>query len=253
MRNGNSSVNPLRNPRGVVVKAALLVKNRDIDLCVGGLVPFTTIDFPGHLAAVIFLRGCSWKCLYCQNPHLQQNTKVPDDAIPWKLVEDFLSQRQGKLDGIVFSGGDPLLTPQLKAVVERVHSFGFFVALHTGGILPEHFAEVLPSLDWVGFDVKTIFEDYSTVTQIPDSGLAAEQSLDLLVKSGIPFEVRTSAHPSFLPSEKLLQLANSLVKKEVNAFALQRIRDMQGEYVPEFYDIPFIQKLQSLFKEFTVR
>jgi anaerobic ribonucleoside-triphosphate reductase activating protein len=243
----------LRQNREKGAGRGVLLVSKDTDLHVGGLVPFTTIDFPGHLAAVIFLRGCSWRCLYCQNPHLQRSDITVDDAIPWKLVEDFLLQRQGKLDGIVFSGGDPLLTPQIKTLIERVRALKFLVAFHTAGMTPDLFAKILPSLDWVGFDVKAPFEDYPIVTQVPDSGLAAQESLDLLIKSGVPFEVRTSAHPNFLSPQKLLQLAKTLKKKGVGTFALQRIRDIQGEYVPSFYDIALIDEIRPLFKQFILR
>ena len=75
-------------------------------LNIGGMTPFTTIDFPGHLAAVVFLQGYAWRCAYCQNPHL---LKVDEAADDWEMLRCFLEKRRGLLDGVVFSGGEPIL------------------------------------------------------------------------------------------------------------------------------------------------
>jgi pyruvate formate lyase activating enzyme len=210
------------------------------------------IDFPGHLAAVVFLQGCPWQCLYCQNPHLQKE-KSAESLSSWEEVETFLATRKGKLDGVIFSGGEPLLTPQIRALAERVHALGFLVALHTGGAFPERLLDLLPLLNWVGFDVKVPFSEYAAITQVPNSGLLAEQSLDLLINSNIPFEVRTTAHPNFLSQEKLWMLVQELIQKGVEIFALQRARDLKGDYLPGFYDPSFVDTLRPLFKHFILR
>src|SRR3954453_3039688 len=80
-------------------------------LRVGGLQRWTSIDFPGRLAAVVFCQGCPWRCSYCQNPELLDASAAPQFA--WDEVLDFLRGRQGLLDGVVFSGGEPLLQAAL--------------------------------------------------------------------------------------------------------------------------------------------
>jgi pyruvate formate lyase activating enzyme len=160
-------------------------------LAVGGLVPFTTIDFPGRLAAVVFCQGCPWRCTYCHNPHL-----LPRGAgtLPWADVLDWLASRRGLLDGVVFSGGEPLLQRNLPAALAEVRALGFATALHTAGAYPERLAAVLPLLDWAGFDVKAPFADYAPIVGC-DGGRAARQSLELLLASGLPHEIRCTVPP----------------------------------------------------------
>lgn len=163
----------------------------DRALAVGGLVPFTTIDFPGRLAAVVFCQGCPWRCAYCHNPHL-----LPRGAgtRPWAEVLDWLATRLGLLDGVVFSGGEPLLQRGLPAALAEVRALGFATALHTAGIYPERLAAALPLLDWVGFDVKAPFAGYAPITGC-DGGPAARAALELLLASGVAHEIRCTVPP----------------------------------------------------------
>lgn len=163
----------------------------DPGLAVGGLVPFTTIDFPGRLAAVVFCQGCPWRCTYCHNPHL-----LPRGAgtLPWADVLDWLASRRGLLDGVVFSGGEPLLQRGLPAALAEVRALGFATALHTAGAYPERLAAVLPLLDWIGFDVKAPFADYAAVVGC-DGGPAARAALERLLASGVAHEIRCTVPP----------------------------------------------------------
>lgn len=171
-------------------------------LAVGGLVPFTTIDFPGRLAAVVFCQGCPWRCTYCHNPHL-----LPHGAgtLPWADVLGWLASRRGLLDGVVFSGGEPLLQRGLPSALADVRALGFATALHTAGVYPERLATVLPLLDWVGFDVKAPFAEYAPIVG-SNTGHAARNALELLLTSGVIHEIRCTVPP------------------QLNAAALDRLR-----------------------------
>lgn len=109
----------------------------DAELVVGGLTPFTTIDFPGRLAAVIFCQGCPWRCGYCHNAHLHA---CGSGERSWPDVRGWLTSRRGLLDGVVFSGGEPLLQRGLAPALGEVRSLGFATGLHTAGIYPERLA-----------------------------------------------------------------------------------------------------------------
>ncbi|HLP42366.1 MAG TPA: anaerobic ribonucleoside-triphosphate reductase activating protein, partial [Fibrobacteria bacterium] len=136
-------------------------------LRVGGVVPFSTVDYPGKFAAVVFCQGCPWKCEFCHNPHLLSFR--PAEASGWESVQALLERRKGLLDAVVFSGGEPTAQADLAVCAREAREMGYAVGLHTGGAYPERFQEVLPWVDWVGLDIKTNFEEYHRVTGAPAS------------------------------------------------------------------------------------
>jgi len=103
-------------------------------LKIGGVIPFTTIDYPGHLAAVLFCQGCPWRCGYCHNQELLDETAPA--KFSWDEVLAFLERRRELLDAVVFSGGEPTMQPGLLQAIGTVKSMGFLAGLHTGGAFP---------------------------------------------------------------------------------------------------------------------
>src|SRR5690606_23011268 len=140
------------------------------NLRVGGLVPLTTLDFPDHLACVLFCQGCGWRCRYCHNPQLIPARGEQEKA--WADILAFLEQRVGLLDAVVFSGGEPTLQAALPEAIAQVRALGFKVGLHSAGIKPKRFAKVLPLVDWVGFDIKAAPEYSTAITGVDGSGAA---------------------------------------------------------------------------------
>lgn len=226
-------------------------------LDVGGLVPLSTTDFPGRLSAVVFLHGCPWRCVYCHNPQLQ--SRPARGELPWPEVLDFLDRRKGLLDAVVFSGGEPTLQASLARSIAEVRRRGFAAGMHTAGIYPRRLASVLPSLDWVGFDIKAGFEDYTRVTGRRTSASAARESLDLLLASGTRHEVRTTWHPALISADQLLRMAKGLARRGVREFALQAFNPdgcmdatlrAQPRAAP---DRDLVASLSGLFERFTLR
>ena len=128
---------------------------------VAGLVPFTSIDFPGYLAAVIFFQGCPLRCPFCHNPNLQPLT---DSTQTWEEALAFLKTRKKRLDGVVMSGGEPLMQSSVVQMLKQLNDLGFKTALHTSGVYPEKLQEVLPLLDWVGLDIKGPWDKYDILS-----------------------------------------------------------------------------------------
>jgi len=189
-------------------------------LVVGGLTPFTTIDFPGRLAAVVFCQGCPWRCGYCHNPHLHS---PQGRERPWSHVLDWLEPRRGLLDGVVFSGGEPLLQRGLGTALSEVRARGFATALHTAGIYPARLAAVLPTLDWVGFDVKGPFDDYRRITGA-GAGETALAALDVLLDAGTDHEIRCTVDTGLLDVDAIARLARQLAARGVSRLVLQPCR-----------------------------
>ena len=191
-------------------------------LHVGGLTPLSSSDWPGELCAVVFCQGCPWRCGYCHNPGLLPGHGA--SAIPWSEVGSFLARRRGLLDGVVFSGGEPLAQPALAAAMASVRDQGFRIGLHTGGAYPRRFAQVLPLLDWVGFDVKAPFDDYARVTTVEGSGDPARASARALIESGVDCEFRTTVHPRQLAPAVIERIAADLAALGARRYVLQQFR-----------------------------
>jgi len=294
-----STTSSLGTGSAVDVGAAPLL---EAGIVVGGLTPLSTVDWPGELAAVVFCQGCAWNCPYCHNASLRpfgpakgapQGVSEPDapagqnvpGAPPWAEILEWLKTRQGLLDAVVFSGGEPLLQPGLARAMRDVRGLGFKIGLHTSGMDPAALARVLPLADWIGLDVKAPRAAYDRVTgrtagratgrgaghagtdqagtspvgngpvgngqastyqanigpvgeghvsgQLADSPCGADAtspahnpshigrdgpcgadaawaSLDLVRKSGVAFELRTTWHPDLLSEAELLALAGEL-------------------------------------------
>lgn len=222
-----------------------------------GLVPFTTLDYPGALAAVLFSQGCPWRCGYCQNSHLQPLEK---GSISWGDVMAFLLKRKGLLDAVVFSGGEPTLHKDLASCMRQVKEMGYKIGLHTAGIFPQLLKPILSLIDWVGMDIKAPFEDYEKITKVPKTGEKARQSAELILASGVGYEFRTTVHPKLLTIEDLNRLTSQLVQIGAKHFVLQRFRsrgcsDDQLTKPPfdEAWSESFLLKLGGQFESFLVR
>lgn len=199
-------------------------------IVVGGVEKFSAVDFPGVLTAVVFMQGCPWKCPFCHNASIRPILKENDFS--WDLFVNFLKTRQGKLDAVTFSGGEPLVQDGLSEAIKDVKALGFKIGLHTGGYRPEHLAKILPLVDWVGLDIKAPLEaeKYKSIVGV-DQLDKVEKSLNLLLESGVDFECRTTCDPRFLTSEDLLAIAKELHKRGVKKYFLQKYRPVETDKV----------------------
>jgi pyruvate formate lyase activating enzyme len=227
-------------------------------LKVGGVTAFSATDYPGQLAAVLFVQGCPWRCGYCHNPHLQQRDAA--GTLAWSDVMALLRRRVGLVDAVVFSGGEPTTDPALAGAMAEVKALGFGLGLHTACVYPRRLAEVLPRLDWVGFDIKAPFELYERITGVADSGEQARACAELIVASGVDYECRTTAHPSLLDDAELLALATTLAGMGVRNYVLQIARAqgcadaaLNAVATAGYPASATLNAIESLFARFTLR
>ncbi len=230
---------------------------------IGGLLPFTMLDFPNKLAAVVFTQGCPLRCPYCHNPELQMPSVQTD--VSWTDVLGLLKARQKLLDGVVFSGGEPLLQPDILSAIEQVRNMGFAIGLHTSGAYPDRLADVLPLVDWIGLDIKAPFDKYESASGTApcfEMGKKAEMALDMILKQSKSLEVRTTTDPRVVSKADILKMAKMLAAKGVQTFALQEYRPINDGLLEEpatdeikaFYnDADFEAELRALFDDFILR
>ncbi len=226
---------------------------------IAGIVRFSTLDYPGKLAAVLFTQGCPWKCAYCHNSHLQP--LQGGALIPPVALRLFLENRRGLLDSVVLSGGEPTLHADLPAFARTIANLGFTFGLHTNGMNPDGLRAVLPLCGWVGLDVKAPRAGYAAIT-----GAAAFESVDksarLLIESGIDYELRMTYHPALLSERDILETAEHFSKRGAKKFILQIFRKQgcankdlcrQKDSMSEGLSQPLLKRLESLFSNWAIR
>ncbi|MBQ8677080.1 MAG: anaerobic ribonucleoside-triphosphate reductase activating protein [Alphaproteobacteria bacterium] len=228
-------------------------------IVIGGVEKFSAVDFPNTLSAVIFMQGCPWKCPFCHNASIRDI--LPENDFSWDKFYAFLQKRVGRLDAVTFSGGEPLLQDCLADYMRQVRSLGFKIGLHTGGYRPEHLADVLSLVDWVGLDIKTDFDarKYQVITGA-NHLKNVQKSLDLLLSWGGNFECRTTCDPRFLTIDDLYAIAQNLHAKGVKKYFLQKYRPIASDTSTSddmceklLSDERLLSYLRSNFSEFAVR
>ena len=158
-----------------------------------GLQKMTLLDFPGKVACTVFLGGCNFRCPFCHNSELFMGK-------PQMLMEDaeffhFLEKRQGLLDGVCVSGGEPTLEKHLAAFLEKIKALGFLVKLDTNGYRPHVVKELVEKnlVDYIAMDVKNSPAQYGKTAGLPQVDLAAiEETLRFLLEDHVPYELRTT-------------------------------------------------------------
>jgi pyruvate formate lyase activating enzyme len=185
--------------------------------------PFTLSDYPGKLAAIVFCRGCNFQCPYCHNPELLANDS-PTPSQPVQIWE-FLEARQGKLDAVVISGGEPTLQGDaLIPLAQKIKNMGFHIKLDTNGSHPAILSQLLKQelLDYIAMDIKGPPEKYPHITGTDCDWSVIAQSISIIMNSGIDYEFRTTiANPLLTPLDiescaKLIQGAKHYILQPYN-------------------------------------
>lgn len=164
-------------------------------MLIGGLQKTSLLDFPDKISAIVFTAGCNFRCGYCHNPELINS------IAPVKDVFEFLKTRVGKLDGVVITGGEPCIQKDLPEFIKEIKSLGFVVKLDTNGYNPEMLLKVLPDLDYIAMDIKAPLEKYTLITDWHGNIENIRKSIDIIMKSGIDYEFRTTVVASQLSLE----------------------------------------------------
>ncbi|MBQ5793809.1 MAG: anaerobic ribonucleoside-triphosphate reductase activating protein [Clostridia bacterium] len=159
-----------------------------------GIQKLTLLDFPDRTACTVFTGGCNMRCPFCHNASLVLRPGE-NPAYFEEEIYAFLKKRQGILDGVAITGGEPLLQHGLEEFILRVRELGFAVKLDTNGSYPDRLAALIDQglLDYIAMDVKNSREKYAQTVGVKGFDIAPiEQSIALLRTSGVPFELRTT-------------------------------------------------------------
>ncbi|MBU0456470.1 MAG: anaerobic ribonucleoside-triphosphate reductase activating protein [Pseudomonadota bacterium] len=176
---------------------------------IGGLQPFTLSDYPGCCAAIVFTLGCNFRCPYCHNKQLWQGKSQLSE----QALFDFLEEKREKLDGLVITGGEPTIQPDLAMFIQRVKAMGYKIKLDTNGSHPGVLKTLLDQslLDFIAMDIKAPFSLYSALSGVDVSIAAIQESIRLVKASSLPYLFRTTWDRTRLTEQDI-----EVLKEELN-------------------------------------
>ena len=188
-----------------------------------GFIGTTLIDFPGRIAAAVFLEGCNFRCPFCHNPSLVVDTEG-NRVIPRNEILAKLGRRRGFLDGVMVSGGEPLIHAELTDFLEALRTSGMQIKIDTNGSRPEMLRRLLNRnlVDYISMDVKATPEKYSRAAGIDIDPAIIEKSASLIIQSGLPHEFRTTMVPGIVSPGDVERIARSIARAD--RFVLQQFR-----------------------------
>lgn len=167
----------------------------EIIMRIHGLQKTTLLDYPSHVAATLFTGGCNFRCPFCHNGNLVLNPES-QPRIFLEEIMAFLKKRQGVLDGVCITGGEPTLQPDLEDFIREVRELGYLIKLDTNGYRPKVLEELLDQglLDYVAMDIKASKANYARAVGLESnfSIEPIEKSVELLKDSSIDYEFRTT-------------------------------------------------------------
>jgi len=217
-----------------------------VNMLIGGLEKLTLIDYPGEIAAVVFVQGCNFRCGFCYNPMLVLPSKAGKDKKDRSLSEDglfdFLKKRQGKLDAVVITGGEPTLHNDLPEFIAKIKDLGFKVKLDTNGTHPEMLKRLInaplirmgrgvkeyrksnnpPSpfyqggaaqgglVDYIAMDIKSPIEKYKKITKFRGNLANINKSVKIIMSGNLPYEFRTTVVPGLVEKNDIIKMGEMI-------------------------------------------
>lgn len=185
-------------------------------MIIQGLQKLTLLDYPGKVACTVFTAGCNFRCPFCHNASLVVDTlKYP--KIEEEKVLSFLKKRQGILDGVCITGGEPLIQQDIRAFMEQVKKLGYLIKLDTNGSFPERIIELAEAglVDYVAMDIKNAPEKYAMTIGVDEYDLApVERSIAYLKSGVVPYEFRTTVVREFHQKSDFLAIGKWLAGAE---------------------------------------
>ena len=157
-----------------------------------GLQKLTLLDFPDKMACTVFTHGCNFRCPFCHNASLVEGDIA---HLPLEEFEELMKKRQGILDGVAITGGEPMLQKDLKDFIKMIRSYGYLVKLDTNGTYPEKLEELIDEglVDYVAVDIKNSPEKYGRTIGVEGFDITPiRKTVELLKKGKVPYEFRTT-------------------------------------------------------------
>lgn len=161
---------------------------------INGFQKLTILDFPGKVACIVFTPGCNFRCPFCHNASLVTHIDT-ESYLDTDEVLSYLKKRQGLLDGVVITGGEPLLQTGIEEFIAEIKSLGYSVKLDTNGSFPDRLISIVEKglVDYVAMDIKSSKKKYPLTAGVEDFDISPiEKSVDFLLSGKVDYEFRTT-------------------------------------------------------------
>lgn len=181
------------------------------------------IDYPGRIASVIYTQGCNFRCPFCHNPEL-----VCPELFQGEFLEEdifsFLEKRVKELDGVVVTGGEPLMHSDSFDFISRIKELGYSIKLDTNGCYPQRLEQILRAgiVDFAAMDIKAPLHKYDALTGVHSNHNDIEYSIELIKKYACEYEFRTTVVKNMLTKNDLLDIINMI--EPAKKYVVQRFR-----------------------------
>ncbi len=219
---------------------------------ISGFQKLTLLDFPGHTACTLFTPGCNMRCPFCHNTPLVTGTA--EEHYDEEEIFSYLKKRQGLLDGVAVTGGEPLLQKDIIPFIKRIKELGFAVKLDTNGSEPEKLRELIDGklVDFIAMDIKNSKEKYSLTSGCEVDYSKILKSIELIKSSLIPHEFRTTVVRELHEREDIEKIARLLGRNE--KYYLQQFKD-SGDILCDglsAHPASFLKELSEIAQEYTL-
>ncbi len=228
-------------------------------MIIGGLQKFSLIDYPGEVCAIIFTKGCNFRCPYCHNPELVASGGQTIDV---EYVFSFLKNRVGRLSGVSITGGEPTLHSDLIDFIKTVRLMGYEkIKLDTNGTNPDMLNELIKNglVTYIAMDIKAPFDRYEDVTNVKCDIDKIKRSVDIIKNGKIDYEFRTTVVEGLLKVDDVFSIAEHIkgsrayyIQRFVPSKTLNRNFENRRSFLEE--ELKNIEKtVGSMFEMFAVR
>ena len=212
-------------------------------MIIEGLQKLTLLDFPGYVACTVFTHGCNFRCPFCHNAGLvigKPSDNINAEEEFWKLLD----RRKGVIEGVVITGGEPLLQRNIERFAEQVKQKGFKVKLDTNGTFPGKLKFMIDAglVDYVAMDIKNSATKYNLTTGVQTDIEAIKSSISLLLADKVPYEFRTTAVKELHTAQDFTEIGKMI--QGAKHYFIQTYKD-SGEVLSPGLTPPTPEDLQS--------
>ena len=217
-------------------------------MIIGGLEKLTLLDFPDNLATIVFTQGCNFRCHYCYNPMLVwprvettsptgENNKKGHPLVKEEDLFLFLQERKGKIDGVVISGGEPTLHPDLPEFIAKIKAMDYVVKLDTNGTNPVMLAKLIEDklIDYIAMDIKAPLDRYEEVVGVKVNLENLQKSVKMIMSSPVAYEFRSTLVPTLHNQEDIKKMGEWI--KGARLWYLQKFKPDAELVNPEFQNL----------------